>query len=377
MPLRASFLVDLVRRLMLSGNFVAAIDVDSFGAITLRPAASFKVGGSSRRPIYELELANPGGEPTLRRASSDGVIHIMVNETPGTPWLGRPPWVLAKLTAEGLAAIENSLKMDSSVPSGVLLPIPDGASQLAKNAIANALTRGKGAISPVETTSGGYGGGRLAAPRDDYDQKRFGAAVPEANLKMRDQTSLAILRSYGVSPKVLDGDGNAMREARRALYLDTILPLAAVVSQELSLKLDATVSLDFNPSQYRDFQRLSRSLKTFIDAGLSLGQASSILGISLNQASPPLGAGRQAATLIGVINHESVNGEVNQEGTPIDLPLDTPPGTPQGLRVAHKVSGMVVGEHGSADVCALCRTHGIGKGTSPNGHIEHAALSWD
>ena len=69
-PLRAAFLVALVRRLMLSGNFVAAIDVDSFGAITLRPAASFKVGGSSRRPIYELEFANPAGSPPMAWSTS-------------------------------------------------------------------------------------------------------------------------------------------------------------------------------------------------------------------------------------------------------------------------------------------------------------------
>ena len=54
-----------------------------------------------------------------------------------------------------------------------------------------------------------------------------------------------------------------MREARRALFLDVILPLGALVSEELGEKLDANISLDFNRSQYRDYQRLSRSLKTF------------------------------------------------------------------------------------------------------------------
>ena len=285
--LSASFLVDLVRRLMVTGNAVYEIHLDILGAISLRPASAFKVGGSSRSTIYELELANPGGEPTIRRAGADGVLHFKVNETPGAPWMGRAPWQTAQLTAEALGQIERSLKADSSIPTGMLLPVPDGLSTRAKNGIVNVLVNGRAGITAVETTSGGFGQGGQASPRGDYDQKRFGAVVLEPNLKMRDGTSLAILRAYGLSPKVLDGDGNAMREARRALFLDTILPLAAVVSQELSEKLDANISMDFNRSQYRDYQRLSRSLKTFIDAGVSLGQASSLLGINLSEGTPP------------------------------------------------------------------------------------------
>ena len=266
---------------------------------------------------------------------------------PSSRWDGRPPWALAKLTAEGLAVIERSLRQDSSIPTGQLLPVPDGLGDPAKNGVRNALIKGKGAITPVETTAGGFGQGRLAAPRDDYVQRRFGPAIPETSLGMRDSTILAILHAYGVSPKVLDGDGNAMRESRRALYLDTILPLAAVVSQELSEKLGSNISLDFNPSQYRDFQRLSRSLKTFIDAGLSLGQASSLLGINLSEGTPPaLGAGRQAGAVV-----ELANGYCNQDGNPIDTPLDTPldtptgtpTNTPSGLRVRHLKDSLVVG----------------------------------
>ena len=198
--------------------------------------------------------------------------------------------------------------------------------------------------------------------------------LSEPNLKMRDSTSLAILRSYGLSPKVLDGDGNAMREARRALFLDVILPLGAVVSQELGEKLDTNISLDFNRSQYRDYQRLSRSLKTFIDAGLTLGQSSSLLGINLSEATPPpSGAGRQAGEIITELHH----GTGNEEATPIDTPTNTPPGTPtntpSNLRVRHLQDGKMVGEHPSNEPCELCRGSGAGR-YSTNGHIEHATI---
>ena len=168
-----------------------------------------------------------------------------------------------------------------------------------------------------------------------YDQKRFGPMIPETSVVMRDKTAVQVLMAFGVSPKVLDGDGQGQREARRSLYLDTILPLSALISQELSVKLDSNIVLDFNPSQYRDYQRLSRSLKTFIDAGLSLAQATTLLGIP-----------------------------TPTPGTAASQRSDT------GLRVRHMVGDTVVQEHDSDSPCELCRQ----ERESTNGLVEHATL---
>ena len=172
----------------------------------------------------------------------------------------------------------------------------------------------------------------------------------------------------GFRPKVLDGDGNAMREARRALFLDVILPLSAVVSQELSLKLDSNITLDFGPSQFRDAQRLSRSLKTFIEAGLSLSQAAALLGINLSEGTPPpTGTGGQAAAV-----EQQTNNEVNQQGTPTNTPPNTPSNARNDLMIKHLHDGRVVLEHGSNEPCELCRERGAERGAergSSNGHI--------
>ena len=309
-PLSGSFMVDLVRRLMVGGNALYEIHVEPNGAISLLPASDYKISGSSRSPSYELEIPRPSGEPIKRRAASDGVVHVMINPTPGSPWRGRAPWQCANLSAEALAFIERSLRSDSSIPTGQLLPIPDAVSRTAKDSIANALSKGQGAISPIETTAGGYGGGGLAAPKGDYDQKRFGPLIPESSISMRDSTSLAILHSYGISGAILTGDGNAQLIARRSLFLDVIEPLARVVGEELSTKLDSTISLDFGPSQYRDHAHLSRAIKGYADVGLSLSTISTLVGLPLTPTTSAA-AGRQAGDSVGQ-NHELANGDLYQ-----------------------------------------------------------------
>ena len=203
LPLSVSFLVDLVRRLMVTGTAVYEIHLDLLGAISLRPASDFKVSGNPRRLSYELEMPNPAGEPVHRRIGADWVVAVVIGALPSSPWWGRAPWQCAKVSAEALGMIERSLGWDSAIPTGMLLPVPDALSTTAKNAVVNTLVNGKGGITALETTSGGFGQGGQARPAGDYDQKRFGAVLLEPNLKMRDGTALAILRSYGVSPKVL------------------------------------------------------------------------------------------------------------------------------------------------------------------------------
>ena len=158
-------LVDLARRLMLSGNYVALIDVDRDGQIEIRPAQSFEVAGTSRRRVYELTIQNPTGEPTKRRSASDGVLHIMVNPSSGEPWRGVPPWRAAKLTSDTLAYIERSLSQDSSIPTGALLPVPDGLSTTQAAGVRNALVNGKGVIMVTAKSQ----------ERDEMDAIRKGA----------------------------------------------------------------------------------------------------------------------------------------------------------------------------------------------------------
>ena len=281
--IQPDFLVDMVRRLMLAGNAVSLIDLDGQGNIQLLPAAAFDVGGTATRWAYQLELPSPRGEPTIRRTLSDGVIHVRVNPPPSRPWQGSAPWQRAKLDADTLGFISESLKTDSTPLTRIFVPLPDGLSEGHVTGVKNALIQGVGAISPLETTQGGFGQGPQAKPKADYEQKRIGAQVLAPNVALRDSTALAILSAYGVSPAALGlADGAAIDRGRRAFYYDVIEPLAEIIANELSRKLDRRIRLDFSANQYMDHQRLSRALGSYRQAGMPYAQAVQLLGLGVS-----------------------------------------------------------------------------------------------
>ena len=187
--------------------------------------------------------------------------------------------MIASASAKTYAQIEKSLGLDSSVVGGMIMPQPDGASPKSIKEIQGALTAGKGGLTLVETTSQGFGAGITAAPKQDWEQKRFGALIPEFNTILRDSSASAIMEAFGVSQAMFSGDGNAMREARRLMFLDSILPTSAIIALELTSKLEEPVSIGHELSEHLDSQRMGRFLKSLVDAGFSLPDAAAIVGL--------------------------------------------------------------------------------------------------
>ena len=276
-----SQLIGMARDLMLQGNFVAMLDVTPDGLQQLLSVASYEIGGQNR-PVYALELAHPDGRTTRRLALAESVIHVRLNATSANPFQGVAPWRAARVSSDTLFFIERSLSRDAEAPTGYLLPIPDGAPNKIVDQAKGAMFHGKGALTLIETTAGGFGGGAVNAPRRDYEQKRFGGETPPANLALRDSTANAILACYGVHQALQSGDGLAQTTARRALYLDVIEPLAAVIVAELSLRLGNMVTIDFSKAEHADHMRLSRALASYLSSGVPYSEAVALLGLDLS-----------------------------------------------------------------------------------------------
>ena len=272
-------LVDLVRRLLLTGNVAYLVDSDESGGLDLIPAQTFEVSGGYRPSswVYKLELARPSGSPIVRLVPAEGVVHVKINASRSSPWMGSS--ALGNLSASALAALGRSLTMDMSPPSGYLLPTPDGASQEVIDQAAQALRNGQGGISLIQTMAAGFGQGAPAAPKKDWSQVRFGPMIPPESLSAHDTLSVSLLNALGVSEQLYHGGGPAQRESARQLYLGVINPLAAIITHELSRVLNEDVRLNFAELRALDTALRSKAAAALVAAGMSLSDAIDLLGL--------------------------------------------------------------------------------------------------
>ena len=275
--------LSMLARQAVTGNAVFQVGVNrATGNLRLLPVADYEISGGVAPETwrYDIEQARPGNDdPARLNVPAQGIVHVRYMPRPNAPWLGVSPLVAAGLTAEQLAKIERSLSWESGIPAGNLLPIPDGVSDAAKNGIRNALANGKGAITPVETTAAGFGQGTLAAPRSDYDQKRFGPLIPATSLDLRDRSALAILGAMGIPPTLFTSEGSALRESYRNFFTGTIEPLGALIASELSEKLGQNVEFFFPEIVKSDISAKSRAYASLVQGQMSDAEARRIVGL--------------------------------------------------------------------------------------------------
>ena len=279
------FMADLARRLLIAGNATYLIEIDDIGALSLVPDQSFEVSGGYRPSswTYKLELARPSGEPVMRVVPAEGVVHVRVGQRPGSPWLGVSPLREAGLTSDALANLDKSLGTDTSPPSGLLMAMPDGASQGQVDQAAEAITRGRGGLSLLQTTAQGFGQGKQAAPSGaaaDYRQIRYGPVLPESNIKAHAELSNGIMATMGVSAQRFNGDGASMRESYRLLVLGPVQALGAICATELTQALGQTVSFDFSATKAIDVGQRARGVKVLTDTGMPLDDALDVMGLT-------------------------------------------------------------------------------------------------
>ena len=163
-PALTPFTMSMIARQSIAlGNAVFQVSANG-GGLRLLPVSEYEVSGGVAPETwnYTIEQAN---DRQVRRSggASLGLALSMFGTClrRSAPWVGISPLTSAGVTADQLAKIERSLTYDASPLSGLLLPVPDGLSPATQVAgVRNALVNGKGAITPVETTAGGFGQGQ-------------------------------------------------------------------------------------------------------------------------------------------------------------------------------------------------------------------------
>ena len=271
----------MVRQLVLTGNSVSAVDTAT-GELLLLPAANYDIQGGVRESSwrYRVELSGPS-RLTSRRLPSAGVVHIRMGSSVQEPWRGCSPLINAGLSAAMLGRLERRLAQEVNARVGHLLMLPDGTSDEQVSALRRDLASIEGGISLVETEAAGHGQGIRAAPQVDWQLRRFGANVPESNVALRSDVAMDIIATLGIPPSLYHGtDGVSAREAYRLLLVSTLQPIAELISDELSRKLETTVKITFRRLQAADIQSRARAFGSMIAAGVSEETAMEVSGLT-------------------------------------------------------------------------------------------------
>ena len=282
-------MAQLFRETILLGESVQLIDLNrrtnDLRLLPVLPCPPITGGPAPESWRYEVRLPRPNGEDPLdadqlpvRNVGAEGIVHVRYMTHPHAPWIGVSPLQSATRTAETLGLIERSLSQDSSIPTGGIMPQPDGISDQGIAGIKAAVSAGKGALTLIETTAGNFGLGPAGAPQRDWEQKRFGAMAPATSIQLWESAMLAVLAALGVPPSLYTSQGAALRESYRHLFGSTIEPLAALIQAELSEKLEEEVTIRFPERIRSDVSALSRGFKGFVEAGFTPEQVHDMLG---------------------------------------------------------------------------------------------------
>ena len=78
------------------------------------------------------------------------------------------------------------------------------------------------------------------------------------------------------------GDGTAKRESYRQFLFGTLAPLGRLVSSELSMKLEADVTLDWTELRASDVAGRARAFQSLVGGGMDMAKAAQVSGVLID-----------------------------------------------------------------------------------------------
>ena len=290
--LTPSILAQIGRQLCRRGESVFKIQVMD-GKVMLIPAASWDVRGKPEESswMYRVDLFGASSHRT-ELIPSEGVIHCRYAVDPGNPWIGLSPLAFAQDTGKLAASLEKRLGEELSGIVARVIPTPQGPpdgeedeeNPSGLDALKKDISLSRGQTFFVETMSGGYGEGQVAAPQQDWQQKRIGPDPPEALEKIRTAVQETVLACCGVPLELAEmGQGTAGRESWRRFLHGTIDPLGKLVAEELSRKFEFPVTLDFSELQASDISGRARAFQSMVGGGMDVSKAAALSGLMVDE----------------------------------------------------------------------------------------------
>lgn len=259
-----SILALVARSLALRGEAVLLIDDTG-----LVPCSDWDLSTRMTRPTaYRIGVPDTGGGRSMTVLAAE-VLHFRIGADVGLPYVGTSPLRRARLTAGLLQVVEAALsEVYANAPLGSsVIPFPE-APDTDMNDLARGFRGFRGKVLVRESVNVTAAGG--PAPQSDLKPSDV---TPDISKAMTKETLGAARASIEMAFGVLPGmtspttTGPMVRECQRHAAQWTLQPIAGLIGQEASEKLDVPVSLDvMRPLQAYDAGGRARSLSAIVQA---------------------------------------------------------------------------------------------------------------
>lgn len=245
-------------------------------------SSSWDIAGRDPRPdrwFYKLQVPVPDGNVEYMARGGE-VLHARYSTDRSRPWVGIPPMERARLAGTLFASMETRMGEEAGGAVGHLLPVPTDGQDESIDELKADLAQLKGKTAVVETTAGGWGQGRQAAPQSDYQTQRIGAEFTQQHVPVYSAVQLSILAACGVPVElVAAADGTGQREAWRRFLHGTLQPLGRMLGEELARVTGSRAELDFEGLFASDIAGRARAFQSMVAAGMPMPEAAANSGL--------------------------------------------------------------------------------------------------
>ena len=269
--------------LTLRGECVFLLDVRGDRLVAI-PTASHDVFGVTTWR-YSVDVGGPSGNYT-RHVPAGSVLHFRINTDSLQPWRGNSPLDLGKESSMVAAAVERMFKREASANHGYVIPAPiDGMDDNDLTDLRADLRTLQGRSTLVPGMQRGWSDSGVGPGTANWRSVRFGFDPTESQVRLRDQSAMEILASMGVPPELFsrDADGTGRREAWRQFLHGSVQPVADIIAEELTEKLETQVSINFDRLFASDVQGRARAFSSLTrqGEGLTVEAAARATGVDI------------------------------------------------------------------------------------------------
>ena len=269
---------DLVRR----GESVWLVSVTERGQVELLRASVVTVFGGPRRTdwVYSANIAGPTSTTTVRALASE-VIHVRVNAPPERPWRGVSPLGHAHATGRLSQRLTASLGDEAGTAVATVIAVAQGTSAATAQAFDHVLSTVSGRrLAFPESQNAGGGASRGSAPQTDWIPRHIQPAPDESAVTLYNLVQMQVANLCGLPFALANPDaaGPAQREGFRQLLVGSVLPMAALIQEDVGRVLEVPVVLHHHAAGAADVGTRARAFSLLRDAQVATARALSLVG---------------------------------------------------------------------------------------------------